>query len=468
LTLVTSLERALPATLPAGRASAVFCVGLCEHDERRVEQLRILVDGVPHRPSAFGMPRPDRGSAHGGFWGTVPIPAHAEPARVQIELEAGIERGGRERAPLGEVLIVGPEPPAALGAAADAPGPGLIAVCMATFEPDAELFEAQLGSLRSQDDRNWICLISDDCSAPEKFEVIERAVGSDQRFAISRSETRLGFYRNFERAIGLAPAGAELIALCDQDDRWHPDKLAVLRGALGEAVLAYSDQRLVDAGGAVLRETLWRGRRNNYDSLTSMLVANTITGAATLFRRELLDVLLPFPDTPGYQFHDHWLAVAALAAGELSYVDRPLYDYVQHAGAVFGDVTFGRRRTRRDRTPGRARGAYFHGYLAREAQAQVLLARIEALTPTKRRALKRLIACDTSPFALAWLALRPARMLLGRTETLASESELAYGVLWKQLAVALRRSPRGPFANASIPPPDSFTQKRLRRWRASI
>jgi hypothetical protein len=229
--------------------------------------------------------------------------------------------------------------------------------------------------------------------------------------------------------------------------------------------------RLVEQDGTVLRDTLWRGRRNNYDSLASMVVANTITGAATLFRRELLELLLPFPDTPGYQFHDHWLGIAALAAGEIAYVDRPLYDYVQHPGAVFGDVTHGRRR-RRERGPGRARAAYFHGYLAREAQAATVLARAgDRLDPRKRRALERFMACDRSPFALAWLAARPVRAVAGRTETLASESELAYGVLWKQLATAARGTALerlGPFADASVPPPERFTQRRLRRWRARI
>ena len=42
---------------------------------------------------------------------------------------------------------------------------------------------------------------------------------------------------------------------------------------------------------------------------------NTVTGAASLFRRELLDVALPFPDVPGKPFHDHWLACVALAIG---------------------------------------------------------------------------------------------------------------------------------------------------------
>ena len=54
----------------------------------------------------------------------------------------------------------------------------------------------------------------------------------------------------------MVPADAALVALCDQDDRWYPDKLATLRAELGGAKLIYSDQRLVDTEGEVLAETL--------------------------------------------------------------------------------------------------------------------------------------------------------------------------------------------------------------------
>ena len=203
------------------------------------------------------------------------------------------------------------------------------------------LFDTQVRSLQAQTDQRWVCVISDDCSSERRFEQIQALVGEDPRFTLSRSTARLGFYRNFERALTMVPADAGLIALCDQDDRWYPEKLSVLRRSLGQATLVYSDQRLVTAEWHVLRDTLWRGRRNNHDDLASMLVANTITGAAMLFRRDVAELALPFPDTPGFQFHDHWLAAVALAAGEVAYVDRPLYDYVQHPGAVFGDVTHG-------------------------------------------------------------------------------------------------------------------------------
>jgi glycosyltransferase involved in cell wall biosynthesis len=465
--LVVALDRPLPGSLPVGSGTAVFCIGRCFHPAATVEQLEILVDGERHTPAAFGMPRPDAGTGRAlwsGFWGTVPIAPRARPGRIGLELAASLEGGAELRAPMGTIEVVERSPPRAGDAAPERSGPGWIAVCMATFEPDLALFRAQIESLRAQTDKRWICLISDDCSSPAHFVQIEKVVDGDARFAISRSEQRLGFYRNFERALAMIPAEAELVALCDQDDRWHPEKLQVLREALRDAQLVYSDQCLVDAQGRVLRETFWKGRRNNHTNLASMLVANTITGAATLFRRELTEILLPFPDTPGFQFHDHWLGVAALAAGEVAYVDRPLYDYVQHAGAVFGDVSQGRAPSRR----GSWRAAYFYGYLSREVQAQTLLVRcVGRLTPAKRRVLRRFVAAASAPRAFAWLALRPVRALAGLTETLGSESELARGIVWRRcigLRARLRRSP----GDAAFPTPDTYNQKRMRRWRARI
>jgi glycosyltransferase involved in cell wall biosynthesis len=473
--LVAKLETPLPASLPAGRATAVFLYGICFHRRDAVAELAILVDREPHRPAAAGMPRPDVFAEHGdagafrsAFWGTAPVAARLAGGAVELALAVRLRGGGEQVAPLGHIDVVEPAPsrPAE---------PGLIAVCMATFEPDMALFRVQLESLRAQTDRHWTCVISDDGSNPERFAAIEATLAGDPRFALSRSGRRLGFYRNFERALALAPPQAELLALCDQDDRWHPEKLAVLRSALGRAQLVYSDQRLVDADGRVLRDTLWRGRRNNHTDLTSMLVANTITGAATLFRRDVAERALPFPDTPGLQFHDHWIGLVALASGDVAYVDRPLYDYVQHGGAFFGDLTHGGRRSVRERLRGLVRGgrgAYFRGYLARAVQAQVLLARCgDVLTPRKRRALERFVAADSSLLALGWLAGRPLRVLAGRTETLGSESGLVRGLLWRRLVRLLATGSRAPSRrplDASLPGLLSFQQERLRRWRARV
>ena len=127
------------------------------------------------------------------------------------------------------------------------------------------------------------------------------------------------------------------VALADQDNEWRLDKLASLHGEFRpRTTLVYSDMRLVRPDGTLLSPTYWSSRRNNYSNFASLLLANTVTGAASMFRRELLDVLLPFPPGFGDAFHDHWLECVALACGDMRFVDRPLYDYVQHQGNVVG------------------------------------------------------------------------------------------------------------------------------------
>ena len=78
--------------------------------------------------------------------------------------------------------------------------------------------------------------------------------------------------------------------------------------AIGDARLVYSDaadrrprrrRRSPTPTGAA--------RRNNHADLLSLLVANSVTGAASLFRRELLDDALPFPPAQFAHYHDHWI-----------------------------------------------------------------------------------------------------------------------------------------------------------------
>ena len=72
----------------------------------------------------------------------------------------------------------------------------------------------------------------------------------DPRFVLSRSPRRLGFYRNFERALALAPDDARYVAL---PTRTTPGTRTSSRRCwreLGDARLVYSDARIVGADGA--------------------------------------------------------------------------------------------------------------------------------------------------------------------------------------------------------------------------
>jgi glycosyltransferase involved in cell wall biosynthesis len=321
----------------------------------------------------------------------------------------------------------------------------LVAICMAAFEPDPALLERQIASIREQSHESWLCLISDDGSSAERFEHLRSLTSADPRFTLSQGESRLGFYANFERALRMVPATAAFVALADQDDRWYPQKLATLLSACGGAQLAYSDMRIVDEQGEVISDTFWRGRRNNCTNLASLLLANTVTGAASLFRRELLELVLPFPEPVGDPFHDQWIASVALATGRIAYVDRPLYDYVQHGGAARGHEAAmrpwegGRLLDRRDPggSLGRIRAHAERSYEDNVRRIALAAQEIEAragsrMEPRKARAARRLARLDRSPAAAGWLALRSLRRLVGRNETMGIELSLLAAILLRR------------------------------------
>lgn len=438
-------------------------------------ELELVADGVRAVPEAAAMPRFDMPCRRSGFWGIVPIRTSGAGEDVVLAAEVPGPAGGPTRTELARIPVV--EHPRAADTPAPIPGPGageepLIAICMGTFDPDLALLEAQLESIRNQTDRDWVCVISDDYSSSDRYEAIQALTAGDRRFLVSRAPGRIGFYRNFERALALAPPAASLIALCDQDDVWHPGKLAQLRSALGDGTLVYSDQRLVDPRGRVISETLWRGRANNHCNLASMLIANTITGAASLFTRRVAELALPFPDSPGIEFHDHWIGLVALAAGEIRYVDQPLYDYVQHDSAVLGKVgkpgeqeVFSKRSLAEE-----WKAAYFLGYMPGKVRATTLLLRCGTTMPSfKRRGLERYLAAESSLASFVWLLLRPLRALWRRNETLGTEWELARGVVWRWMAGVLARLPGLPdrlLLDCRFPDPPHYEQRRLQRWRS--
>ena len=74
---------------------------------------------------------------------------------------------------------------------------------MTTYNPPLDLFKAQVESLSGQTHGNWICLVSDDNSRPDVYAAIREELDGDERFVLSQTESRLGYYRNFERALGL-------------------------------------------------------------------------------------------------------------------------------------------------------------------------------------------------------------------------------------------------------------------------
>ena len=442
--LSAELAEPIPDRIAVGAGTCMFVRGRCDPGAGAIRGLDLVAGGVATPVIAHGV---DLGDAPGSFWGLVPLRAIDRPAATELSARARLDGGRVAEAALATLRLIPQLPRIEVAARAPAGGAPLVAICMATHEPREDLLRAQLESIGGQTHPRWICLISDDASSPAAFDVLRKLVGGDERFAISRSSERLGPYRNFERALSMVPREAPLAALADQDDRWREDKLETLVAELGDAVLAYGDMRITDESGVVISPTFWRERRNNYTNLASLLLANTVTGAATLFRRELLDLALPFPPATADAFHDQWLASAALASGDIAFVDRPLQDYVQHESAALGHAAAvrGYRPSRLLRLSApresaravaeHARRNYFLivDRVATEAKTIELRAG-PALSPAKRRAVRRLARLGTPREPASWLALRSLRRLAGRNETVGIELSILSSVIWRRIS----------------------------------
>lgn len=152
-----------------------------------------------------------------------------------------------------------------------------------------------------------------------------------------------GVTRNFELAIDLCTG--DLIALCDQDDIWHASKLECLAHEFEnrpDLSLFHSDLRLVDREGMPLHETVFSANRvaavdiqaiHSGGEADVLLSRNLVTAGSTMFRRELTDVGMPFPNT---SVHDEWLGIVASMTGIVDCIEDALVDYRQHGGNQIG------------------------------------------------------------------------------------------------------------------------------------
>lgn len=201
--------------------------------------------------------------------------------------------------------------------------------------------QQQLDSLLAQSRLPEKIVAMDDESTDRSWEILrtfaEQARGRGITVEAQRNPNNLGYVRNFEMA--LQRAGTDVIFVCDQDDVWYPDKLAVIHErftADPDLLMLHSDARLVDAHlgdlGCSLFDALELGpdelqRVHDGYGFDVLLRRCIVTGATMAFRSDLLACAVPFGD--GW-IHDEWLAIMASAIGKIDVVERPMIDYRQH------------------------------------------------------------------------------------------------------------------------------------------
>ncbi len=223
-----------------------------------------------------------------------------------------------------------------------------ISVAMCTLNGVQYLGE-QLASILNQVRLPDEVLICDDGSRDNTLDILQ-SFYSQAPFQthVHCNQPTLGSTKNFEKAIQLCTG--DIIALSDQDDVWHPQKLAWIEQAFlrnPEIGGVFTNADVVDQNLRPFNFSLWEVVR--FSKKEQMLVQKgkaldillkhlVVTGATLAFRSSWKDVLTPIPSC---WVHDAWLALGLAVFSNISIIQESLINYRQHGNNQIGAMPKG-------------------------------------------------------------------------------------------------------------------------------
>jgi glycosyltransferase involved in cell wall biosynthesis len=217
-----------------------------------------------------------------------------------------------------------------------------ISVAMATFNGAMHLRE-QLESLRAQTLNPAELVITDDGSS-DGTEAIVRRFSATAPFPVRwhANAARLGYRANFMRAASLCDG--TLIAFCDQDDIWYPEKLSVAGAAFSNPdVLFFHHEARVLRDGVITANSV--KKVSGTDTLVPAMMSAPWQfpfGYTQVFRASLRDYNRLWAKSSDFKApsdrasHDQWYFFLATALGSIAFHPQPLADYRQHETNSFG------------------------------------------------------------------------------------------------------------------------------------
>jgi glycosyltransferase involved in cell wall biosynthesis len=202
---------------------------------------------------------------------------------------------------------------------------------------DGERFiDAQLDSIIPQLANDDEVIVSDDASSDGTIRTVRRR--NDPRIRILCNSTRVGYVKNFERAISCARG--EHVIFSDQDDVWLPNKVTAVCSALDRKACAVSDAIVVDKDLRELHASFFQLRQATDFSFSAILLKPCFIGATMACRRSYLNTLMPFPPNVP---HDFWITINALWDHDLEIIMDPLILYRRHPSTASVSATASKR-----------------------------------------------------------------------------------------------------------------------------
>lgn len=181
----------------------------------------------------------------------------------------------------------------------------------------------QLDSIILQLPKNAEIIISDNGSTDRTLDIIKSYNIPQLKLLHNRSK---GAVNNFHFA--LQHATGEFIFLSDQDDLWKPDKIQTCLAYLKKFDLVCHDCEIVDEASVTKLKSYFL-RRKSGNGFIKNLWSNSYLGCCMAFKKEVLDLSLPFP--PQIPMHDMWLGLVGDLFFKTHFIPKQLVHYRMHS-----------------------------------------------------------------------------------------------------------------------------------------
>ena len=214
-----------------------------------------------------------------------------------------------------------------------------LSIALCTYNGSKFLRE-QLQSLANQTLLPFEVIVTDDCSTDNTISII-REFAKVLNIKTFANDFPLKVTKNFEKAVSLC--SGDIILMCDQDDIWHPDKLAKISQYFQDnpnQLAVFSDADLVDEKGESLNKNFWSVVRFHEFQIQQfkegnvvelLLAGNRTAGCMMAFRKELIEKIVPFPTHIPLMIHDNWITIVAAMMDSFGLIDEKLISYRQHS-----------------------------------------------------------------------------------------------------------------------------------------
>ena len=302
-----------------------------------------------------------------------------------------------------------------------------ISVALAAYN-GAKFIAEQIESIAHQSVPVHEIIVCDDGSADGTVDIVGDLKRRFPNVRLVAGNRHVGLNKNFELAI--RQCTGPIIALSDQDNVWETQKIEKMLDALQDHILVYSDSLIVDEAGRPMKRltSSKKYRFTDGKSPKEFYFYNAIFGHNIVFRRELIEHILPFPEA-GLNY-DGWLAFVASCVGSIGYIDEPLVRYRMHPG----NLTHPSHAAETPSIPKAPKWQRRQRYNQRLVEKLEVFAPFDGIQPAERRflsefisELRRLEYCHFN-FRLLWMMLFNSAKLLH------------YKVAWNAIGKAFSQS----------------------------